>query len=154
MGAAVLRDAQFHWFLGVTRRVVSPCMLEILLHTLKEALLQAWSYQLSSVELDLGQEILDKLHAGPLGCRSYLWEVVGEIIELLERQGTISVNYAQRSVNLVAAVLAFSQRAQSDMVVLHGETPRSLQLALELDVQTFHLAQQLQAEVDAQALAS
>jgi len=43
VGAAVIRDANFQWFLGITHRIISPCMLEILLITLCEALQQAWS---------------------------------------------------------------------------------------------------------------
>lgn len=54
IGVAVLRNANFEWFLGITRRIISPCLLEITFLTLREALLQAWLYQLSNIEVDLG----------------------------------------------------------------------------------------------------
>ena len=66
MGAAVIRDEEFKWFLGVTHRIISPCMLEIVLITPKEALLQAWSYHLESVELDLDKALIGELQARPL----------------------------------------------------------------------------------------
>lgn len=50
--AAIVRNAEFQWFLDITRRIVSPCALEVLL-TLKEALIQVWSYQLDHLKLIL-----------------------------------------------------------------------------------------------------
>uniref|UniRef100_A0A7C9A383 Uncharacterized protein n=1 Tax=Opuntia streptacantha TaxID=393608 RepID=A0A7C9A383_OPUST len=60
----------------------------------------------------------------------------------------VSLNYRQRSVNLVASVLAFLQKDQRDMLVIHAEPPDDSQTALELDVKTFQMAKQLQSEAD------
>ena len=128
VGAAVVRDADFHWFIGITRKIISPCMLEILLLTLREILLQVWSYHLDSIELDLDRDLLGELNAGPAACRSYLRGIVTDIQELLNRSWTISLNYSQRSVNLVASVLAFLQKHQRDVLVIHAEPPEEIKL--------------------------
>uniref|UniRef100_A0A7C9A4B1 RNase H type-1 domain-containing protein n=2 Tax=Opuntia streptacantha TaxID=393608 RepID=A0A7C9A4B1_OPUST len=127
-------------------------MLEILLITLREALLQVWSCHLDTIELDLDRDMIGELQAGPDTCRSYLRGLVTDVRELfphiLNRSWTISLNYGQRSVNLVALVLAFLQKNQRDMLVIHAEPPDDSQTALELDVKTFQMAKQLQSEVD------
>ena len=123
-------------------------MLEILLITLRDVLLQVWSYHLDTLELDLDKAILEELQAGPQSCLSYLRGVVTDLWELLDRSWKITLNHTQRSVNLVASVLAFLYKDQRDVLVIHAEPPRSLQATLDLDIQTFQLAQKLQAEVN------
>jgi len=80
-----------------------------------------------------------------------LRDTVADVLELLGRSWNITINYAQHSVNLVAAVLAFTQKERSDILVIHAEPPRQIQLALDLDIHTCQLAQQLQVAEDAQA---
>jgi len=63
---------------------MSPCILEILLFTLKEALIQAWGYHLDHLEIDLEKQLIIELQVGPLGCHSYLKNVATEIRELLD----------------------------------------------------------------------
>jgi len=123
-------------------------MLEILLITLKEVLLQAWSSHLDTIEIDLARELIGELQAGPEHCRSYLRGLVTDVRKLLERPWTLSLNYGQRSVNMVASVLALIKKDQRDILAIHAEPPDSLQPALELDVQTYKLAKQLQEEAD------
>ena len=77
--------------------------------------------------------------------------MVAEVLKLLGRSWNITFNYTQRSVNLVASVLAFTKKEQHDMLVIHAEPPSSVQTALDLNVQTYQLAEQLHAEEDAQA---
>ncbi|KAJ8420301.1 LOW QUALITY PROTEIN: hypothetical protein Cgig2_009378 [Carnegiea gigantea] len=85
IGAAIVRNAEFQWFLGITRRIVSPCALEILLLTLKAALIQVWSYQLDHLEIDLDKPLIQELQPGPTECRSYLKTVISDIRDLLDR---------------------------------------------------------------------
>ncbi|KAJ8444200.1 hypothetical protein Cgig2_028081 [Carnegiea gigantea] len=98
-------DADFNWFLGISRRIISSCVLLI---TFKEALVQAWAYRLDHLEIDLGRELIDELQAGPEGCRSYLRGTITEVRELLDRNWTVAFNHAKRPANIVAVVLAFS----------------------------------------------
>jgi len=96
IGVVVIMDAEFNWFLGITRKIISSCMLEMLLITLWEALVQAWSYQLNMLEVDLGRKVNEELElqAGPLTCRSYLQQVITEARELLSRNWQVTFNYA------------------------------------------------------------
>jgi len=143
IGAAVIRDADFRWFSGITRRLISPCLLATILITLREALKQAWSYQLNMLEVDLRREVIEELQAGPQTCRSYLQQVATEVSELLNRNWQDTLNYAQRLVNLSAAVLACLCKEQR-VVVIHADPPESLLPALELDHDTFAYAQQIE----------
>lgn len=50
------------------RRIVFPCILEILLLTLKEALIQAWGYHIDHLEIDLEKQLISELQSEPMGC--------------------------------------------------------------------------------------
>ena len=101
---------------------------------------------MDSVEIDLGREIIDELQAGPKCCRSYLRGTISDVKDLLGRKWTVTFNHAKRPINLVAAVLAFSQKEQTDALVIHSEPPSSMQLALNLDKEIYLFAQRLQDE--------
>jgi len=146
IGATVIRDGEFKWFWWITRKIISPCLLEIILLTLREALLQAWSYQLSSLELDLDRDVIEELQAGPLTCRSYLRTVISEVRDLLNRNWQVTLNYVQHPVNLVFVVLAALCKEQHEVLVIHAEPPDSLVPALDLDHDTYLYAQCLQDE--------
>ncbi|KAJ8452751.1 hypothetical protein Cgig2_005087 [Carnegiea gigantea] len=141
MGAAIVRDSEFQWFIGITRRIVFPCMLEILLITLKEALIQAWGYHIDNLEIDLEKQLITELQAGPEGCRSYLKTVTKDIRDLLDRKWHITLNYAHRAVNLTASVLAILNQHHKEAIIVHFVPPNSLEPALELDSETFKMAE-------------
>ena len=65
-----------------------------MLLTLKEVLIQVWGYHLDHLEIDLEKQLIPELQAGPLGCRSYLKNVVTKVRELLDCKGNITLNYA------------------------------------------------------------
>ncbi|KAJ8447351.1 hypothetical protein Cgig2_013128 [Carnegiea gigantea] len=97
-------------------------------------------------EEDLGREIIDELQAGPKCCRSHLRGTISDVKDLLAWKRTVTFNHAKRPINLVAAVLAFSQKEQTDALVIHSEPPSSIQLALNLDKEIYLFAQRLQDE--------
>jgi len=65
---AIVRSMDFQWLIGVTRKIISPCTLEMMFITLKEALVKVWGYSLVTVEIDLRKELIIELQAGPLAC--------------------------------------------------------------------------------------
>jgi len=73
--AAIIQDAPFNWFLGIARKVISPCMLEI----------RASEYKMAVLENDSCTEVLEELQTGPLHCHSYLRSLISEILELFNR---------------------------------------------------------------------
>jgi len=85
------------------------------------------------LEIDLGKEIIDELQMVTGSCRSYLCGTTADIMEHLARDWSVVINYAKRSVNIIASVLALIQMEQSDILVIHLEPPSSLQTALQLD---------------------
>jgi len=67
--------------------------------------------------------------------------LLSKIRALVERQWVITLNFAQRSVNLTAAVLVTPYKDQKDEKMLLVVPPTRLQTALNLDEETFHFAQ-------------
>ena len=126
---------------------MSPCTLEVLLLTLKEALIQVWSYQLDHLELDL-EPLIQELQAGPTGCRTYLKIVITDIRDLLDRKWHITLNYAHRDVNLTASVLAMLHQNQTEALVVHFVPSSMLEPALELNKETYLFARKLQEVED------
>lgn len=91
---------------------MSPCILEILLLTLKEALIQAWGYNIDHVEIDLEKQLISELQSGPMGSRSYLKTAVTNIRELLDWKWNVTLNYTHQAVNLTASMLAILNKAK------------------------------------------
>ncbi|KAJ8438836.1 LOW QUALITY PROTEIN: hypothetical protein Cgig2_023028 [Carnegiea gigantea] len=135
VGAAIVRNAEFQRFIGITRRIVSPCMLEIVLLTLKEALIQVWGYHLDHLELDLEKQL-----SGTTGLSLILKNVVTDIRKLLDRKWHITLNLAHRVANLTASVLAIMRQGQKLFILCR------LEPALELDKQTYRFANKIQEE--------
>lgn len=61
--AAIIHDAKFRWFLGVSLKVDTNILMYANLHTLKEALLQAWHYHNDHLEVDLEEAVIASLWA-------------------------------------------------------------------------------------------
>ena len=118
------------------------------LTTLKEALVQAWHYHLHNLELDLIDDIIAPLTTGPHHCKPSLTMIVIGIRELSERDWVVNINYAHKSINLVAAVLANINEDQTDDKALHVFPPSGLHATLDLDVETFLYAQRLQEDIN------
>ena len=74
----------FKWFVAVSHRVNFTCMIEIMLITPKEALMQAWAYQMDHLEIDLSKEIINELQARHDSCRSYILSIIADVKEFLD----------------------------------------------------------------------
>lgn len=61
----------------------------------------------------------------------------------MDRKWHITLNYAHRAVNLTASVLAILNQHQKEAIIVHFVPPNSLEPALELDHETFKMAERL-----------
>ena len=85
-------------------------MVVVQLTTLKEALIQAWHHLLYTLELDLVDELIAPLQAGPTESHPSLTLLVKAMRELLERNWMVTINYAHKSVKSGSRCVSYYQQ--------------------------------------------